>query len=186
MNQAAFLSIQGLWAGPWLADVMGLPREAVAGHLFAIAVAMTFGFLGLGAITAQLARSGVTPAVTASMSMGLFGLSLLALALRVPLPPMLTWCVFGFFGTSGVLLYAHLTQQFPKALSGRVITSLNVFAFGGAFLLQWGMGAILDRYPGASPGSYQPAGYQAAFGVILALQLSALLWMGLRAPRRRR
>ena len=34
LSQATFLAIQGLWAGPWLRDVMGLDKAATAGILF--------------------------------------------------------------------------------------------------------------------------------------------------------
>lgn len=48
LSQAAFLSIQGLWAGPWLRDVIGLERGAAASVLFWMAVTMICGFIGLG------------------------------------------------------------------------------------------------------------------------------------------
>ena len=85
------------------------------------------------------------------------------------------WCLFGYFGTSGILFYAHLTQVFPSALAGRVITGLNVFAFGGAFLAQWGMGEVIELSPSAVAGSYLQSGYQMAFGTIFVLQIVALL-----------
>jgi len=45
MSQAAFLSIQGLWAGPWLRDVSGLARPGAADVLFWVAMAMIAGFI---------------------------------------------------------------------------------------------------------------------------------------------
>lgn len=185
MSQAAFLAIQGLWAGPWLADVAGLDRSEVANHLFIIAVAMTAGFLGLGAVATRLIRGGVAPLTVASAALCIFGAAQMALVLALPLPALLLWCVFGISGSSGILIYSYLAPQFPAALAGRVVTSLNLFAFAGAFAVQWGMGAILDRYPGALDGSYAGEGYRLAFGSVLALQAAALLWMWLRAPATR-
>jgi predicted MFS family arabinose efflux permease len=43
--QATNMALQGLWAGPWLADVAGLNRDEVAVCLLALAAATTAGFL---------------------------------------------------------------------------------------------------------------------------------------------
>jgi sugar phosphate permease len=179
-SQAAFLSMQGLWAGPWLADVAGLDRSAVAEHLFVIAVAMTAGFLTLGAFAARMIRRGASPLGVAALCIGLLALPQVGLVLDLPLPPLLMWGMFAFFGGSGLLLYSALTPQFPPQQAGRVVTSLNLFAFGGAFAAQWGMGAVLDLFPAERDGSFTLAGYQWAFGIMLLLQLAALLWIGAR------
>jgi len=59
-SQAAFLSIQGLWAGPWLRDVGNLERTAVANILFRVATAMASGFMTLGSVGSRLSRRGIT------------------------------------------------------------------------------------------------------------------------------
>src|SRR5262249_31516031 len=41
-------AVQGLWAGPWLADVDGLPRASVVLHLFVMAVTLSTAALLLG------------------------------------------------------------------------------------------------------------------------------------------
>jgi hypothetical protein len=99
-------------------------------------------------------------------------------ALAVPL-----WVLFGFFGTSGILPYAALSQSFPAHLSGRVNTALNLLVFVCAFCAQWGIGFVIERWPVGPGGGYAPAGYRAGFGMILALQVLALLWY-LAAGRR--
>jgi len=59
-SQAAFLSIQGLWAGPWLRDVGNLERADVANVLFWVAIAMASGFMTLGSVGSRLSRRGIT------------------------------------------------------------------------------------------------------------------------------
>ena len=59
--QATSMAIQGLWAGPWLRDVAGLSRDAVAVHLLVMAVATMTGFLLWGNLTTWLGRRGVPP-----------------------------------------------------------------------------------------------------------------------------
>lgn len=183
VSQASFLAIQGLWAGPWLRDVAGLDRTMAADCLFWIAAAMVGGFLGMGQLTYRLSRHGIPPVAVAAGGMALFMLVQLALLFEwEPLLPL--WVLFGFFGTSGVLNYAILTQAFPPALAGRVNTALNLLVFVAAFAGQWGMGAIIDRWPAAG-GGYAAPGYRLAFGLVLALQLPSWGWLLAKPPERR-
>ena len=176
-SQAAFLSIQGLWAGPWLHDVAGLDRVGVADHLALIPVSMIAGFLCMGFISDRLRRYGVHTVIVAGVGMLLFLLSQIVIVAASVDAPALIWCVFGFFGTSGILCYAVLSQSFPKNLAGRVNTALNVLAFSAAFGAQWGLGGLIGLFPAEAAGSYAPAGYGTAFGVTAGIQLLCFTWM---------
>jgi len=180
VSQAAFLAIQGLWAGPWLRDVAGLDKAVTAGYLFWVAAAMAAGFLGMGQLTYRLSRRGIPPLAVAAGGMALFMLAQLALLLKLE-PQLPLWVLFGCFGTAGTLNYAILTQAFPPALAGRVNTALNLLVFVAAFAGQWGMGAIVNQWP-AMGGGYAEPGYQLAFGLALAGQLLTWIWLlpGLR------
>ena len=175
LSQASFLAIQSLWAGPWLRDVNGLDPVGAAGVLFWIAAAMVVGFLSLGQLAYGLARRGIAPLMAPAAGMALFMLAQLAILFdwgpRLPL-----WLLFGFFGTSGMLSYAVLSQSFPSSLAGRVNTALNLLVFVAAFAMQWGMGAIVNRWPKAD-GGYADWGYQLAFGLALLGQFIAWLWL---------
>ncbi len=181
VSQATFMSVQGLWAGPWLRDVAGLDRMAAASHLFAAAAAMVAGFVLMGAIAERLSRLGLKPLSVAVAGMVLFMLTQALITAGWTEATLATWMAFGFFGTAGTVTYAALSQSFPPHLSGRVNTALNLLVFVAAFATQWGMGAVIDLWPKAADG-YPPAAYQAAFGLMLALQLAALAWYA--APRR--
>jgi hypothetical protein len=176
MSQAGFLSIQGLWAGPWLNDVAGMDRMAVAESLQWIAMAMVVGFIGLGTLAKKLARYGISVLTTAVTGMGLFMASQAAIILGVAGDSLLIWICFGFFGTSGIIAYASLSQSFPSHLSGRVTTGVNLLVFLAAFAGQWAIGAIIERWPIGPDGSYAPAGYQAGFTVMLGAQVLCLMW----------
>lgn len=186
LAQAGFMSIQGLWVGPWLLDVAGLDQAGAAQRLLWMAVAMVAGFFTLGAIASRLVRHGVSTLWVAASAFAAFMLTLLAL-LFVPLAwATPVWILFGYFGTCGVLFYPYMTARFPTHLSGRVITGLNVFTFGGAFLLQWGMGELIELWPGSEPGSYLAQGYRVAFASVLSLQALSLGWLLLARERRAR
>ena len=176
LSQAAFLSIQGLWAGPWLRDVVGLERGVAASVLFWVAVAMICGFIGLGYLAAQLAKRGISPALTSAVCMGLFMFVQLLVLITPPSWYLFNWVIFGFIGTSGIIAYAGLSQLFEVRLSGRVTTSLNMLVFVTTFVAQWMIGVIIEMWPMGADGSYNKQGFYFGFGLMLVLQISTLLW----------
>ncbi len=184
-SQASFLAIQGLWVGPWMHDVGGLASTAVAGRLLAIAAAMIAGFLLLGFTAERLSRRGIAPIAVAVTGMSAFATVLATIVAAASSAPLL-WLAFGFFGTSGILPYAALSQQFSPALAGRLNTTLNVLVFPAAFAAQWGMGAIIAHWHGAAGVGHDVAGYRAAFTVMLSLQGLTLAWFALFRPGRGR
>ena len=176
MSQAAFLAIQGLWAGPWLSDVAGFNRTEVATLLFWIAVSMIAGFLILGKTAERLNRRGISIQTTAVSGICLF---MVAQLLVLTLPTSMTipvWLAFGFFGTSGIIAYPALSQAFPINLSGRVTTAVNLLVFVSAFAGQWAIGAIIELWPIGEGGRYAVAGFKTSFLVMLALQATTLVW----------
>ena len=176
MSQAAFLAIQGLWSGPWLRDVAGFEREMIARVLLMIAAAMVTGFILMGAAAERLSRLGIKPIVIAVAGMTAFMITQGLLTLEVTSWSRTLWVLFGIFGTTGIIPYAVLSQSFPIHLSGRVNTGVNLLVFIAAFSAQWGIGAIINLWPGTAAGGYAPAGYQAGFAMMLCLQVIALLW----------
>lgn len=177
--QAGFLAIQGLWTGPWLADVGGLSRGDAADILFLIAATMVAGFVGMGWLAARLGRFGISPMAVALAGIATFMLAETLIILRVvPVVPFV-WILFGFFGTATILPYAALSQRFPPALAGRVNTCLNVLVFVAAFSLQWGIGAIIRTWPPDASGGHPAAAYDTAFACLVGLQGLGLGWYAL-------
>lgn len=174
--QAGCISLQGLWAGPYLRDVTGLSRTQVADILSVSAVAMILGFICLGIAAEKLAKRGISIYVTAVSGMGIFILVQIALIFQLPVPPYFFWSLFSFFGTSGILSYSALSYRFPKQLSGRVTTGINLMVFLAAFVLQWAIGGIINLWEISSHGSYHPAGYRAGFLFVFCLQAAGFIW----------
>ena len=175
-SQAAFLSIQGLWSGPWLRDVAHLDRAAVARVLLWVAVAMIIGFISLGTLAERLSRRGIGPVITSVVGMTLCMTIQLLLIFEIRSWALPLWILFGFFGTTGIIAYAGLSQSFPQHLTGRVTTGVNLMVFLGAFAGQWAIGAIINLWPVAADGGYAPAGYQAGFALVFGLQFISLIW----------
>ena len=176
LSQATFYAIQGLWASPWLKNVDHLDPKAVVTMLFWIALAMVAGFIGLGALAERLHRFGIPVLVSAVTGMVLFmAVQILLLIGPAGWTPSL-WLGFGFFGTSGIIAYAALSQRFPVHLAGRVSTAINLLVFVAAFAGQWMIGVIVGWWPHASQGQFAGAGLRTGFAFMLACQVIAFIW----------
>jgi len=184
-TQSTNMAVQSLWVGPWLRDVAGLSRGAVATHLLLMAIATMVGFLFWGNFAARVERRGVSAFKVMSVGIGAFLLLQLLLAvIETDFPPIL-WMGFGLFGTAGSLSYFILSQRFTTDLAGRVITALNVLVFAWAFAAQWAIGAIIDQWP-VFDGRYDPRGYRVGFAIFLAIECVGYAWMMVGAWRGQR
>ena len=176
ISQGASMAINGLWMKPWLKDVAGLSNDNAAQLLFAMTLAFIGGFITLGTIAERLSQ--IFDIRLNSISV--FGMTLFLLIQGTMVfdsfvSPLILVLLLGFFGTTGILVYAGYAQTFPKYLSGRVSTILNLLVFTCAFTLQWGVGVIIEMWPATKTG-YAPESYQAAIGVLFLLQAAGLIW----------
>ena len=171
----SYLALQGLWLGPWLYDVAGEPRAAVATYLFVTAIAYTAGSVFFGVVSDRWSRMTMF-----KLGLGISVVAFFLVALGVKTGLGLILALYGFTTISAALAYALLTPIFPPEMTGRANTASNVLMFGVAFLFQWAIGAVLRLYP-AADGKYSAEGYGTALLMLGALQVATLLWL---APMR--
>ena len=176
ISSGANMAIHGLWMKPWLRDVTGLSADNAAQLLFAMTLTFIGGFLTLGIIAERLSQLFDVHL----MSISVFGMTIFLFIQGTMIyggigSPLILVILLGFFGTASVLVYAGYAKIFPKNLSGRVSTFLNLLVFIGAFILQWGVGAIIELWPPIDNG-YDPESYQSAFGFLVILQAAGLMW----------
>ena len=174
--QAAYLSILGLWSGPWLRDVANYDRMAVANTLMGVSLAMIAGYFTFGAVAERLSRRNIQPMSVAAIGMLTFIVIQSLLVLQTTSLTLTIWLLFGFCGTAGILPYAVLSQSFPKHLSGRANTGLNLLVFLAAFAAQWVIGLLINLWPQSLSGGYSATGYATSFGFLVALQLVTSSW----------
>lgn len=175
-SQGAFIGIQSLWLGPWFHDVLGYDDRQTADALFWVAAAMVASYAALAWITNHLSNRGVGAFRISVVGMTVFLMVQIAIVAEVVPVTTVTWMIWSLTATYGIVSYAGLTQRFPIELAGRVVTSVNVLAFFGAFGVQWGVGAIIDLWPETAAGGFNPEGYRWAFGLVALLQVFALAW----------
>ncbi len=173
---AGYLTLQGLWLGPWLYDVAGLARTSVGYYLLVTALAYTIGSIFFGLSSERLARAGVSILTVFKLGLAVSWLMFVLLAAGVQAGLWAILAVYGFTTISAALAYSLLTPLFPPAMTGRVNTASNVLMFGCSFAFQWGMGAVLRLYPSVD-GRYSPEGYAAALTLLAVLQVAVLAWL---------
>ena len=72
-----------------------------------------------------------------------------------------------------------LAARFSADSTGRVVTAVNLVTFSLAFVVRFGVGAIINLWP-VIDGRYASEGYRAAFALCWVLQFISVVWLGYR------
>jgi MFS family permease len=181
---ATYQALQGLWLAPWLYDVAGEARPAVANYLFTTALAYAVGSVFFGVTSDRLALHGISRMTVYKLGLLLSFVMFVLLASGVTQGLGLVLAVYGFTAISAALAYALLTPLFPPEMTGRVNTASNVLMFTFSFLFQWGIGAVLRAFP-VVDGRFSPDGYAVALAALAVAQAAVLAWLvPMREPSR--
>lgn len=168
-SYGGMVAIQTLWAGPWMTQVAGWTAVEAATGLFVINLSMLLTFWLWGLITPGLARRGIP--VERLISWGL-PLSFAVIGTMVWMGPAMgaaTALVVALLCiTSSFVALAQpaVGMAFPPHLAGRALSAYNLVVFAGIFVVQWGIGLLVDAGRGLGLGNAQA--YQmalACFGV---------------------
>ncbi len=164
-NYGGLVSMQTLWAGPWMIRVAGYtPLEAATG-LFYINASMLVTFWSWGMVNPWLVRQGWN--ATRLITWGV-PFSLLVLAFNIAAGASTGWLGWALFcmGSSVLgLAQPSVGMAFKPSLAGRALSAYNLMIFAGVFTVQWGIGLLIDVF--AALGLAQVASFQAAMGVFL-------------------
>ena len=176
-SYGGMIAVQSLWAGPWLSRVAGYSPEQAAGGLFTINVAMLVTFWCWGLVNPWLQRRGI---VTDRLIAGGLPLSFAALVALIVLGPDAGPAVLALFCTASTfvaLAQPAVGMVFPASLAGRALSAYNLVIFIGVFVVQWGIGLLVDAFRNA--GWSEVAAFRGAFSVFLAtsvLSYAYFLW----------
>lgn len=172
--QGGFMAFQGLWIGPWMTRVVGLSNAQAAQSLFWITGTLMLGYLALGFLTRKVSEAGGDEDLIMQYGMGL---SLVVLALQILLgadSSMWLWLLYALCVACGIMTYTTCNKPFPKHLTGRSSTALNLAIFIGAFCVQWGIGLGID---GLSALGFEPSSaFRLTMAVLWGLMLASWLW----------
>jgi MFS family permease len=165
-SYGGMIAIQTLWAGPWLVRVGGYPPLAAATGLFMINLSMLCTFWGWGMINPWLARNGVTTNRLIACGLPLSFAVLVAIIVAGPAAGAGAWALFCITSTFLSLAQPAVAMVFSPALAGRALSASNLVVFAGVFVMQWGIGLLIDGFTAA--GLSEVASFRAAMAVFLA------------------
>ncbi len=171
----SFLAFQGLWGGPFLVDGFGLSPVKAGSVLSMIAIGYIIGCPLTGMISDRWvpSRKKLTLII-----LSIYLVPLLSLSFFLgPDRSFLLFPVFfsiGLFASGVVLSIAHLKELFPPRIVGTALSLNNLFAIGGAGILQYLMGWVIERHPAAGR-VYPIEAYREAFLLLLGGMSGALL-----------
>ncbi len=176
------LAMQTLWAGPWMVRVAGYTPLQAATGLFWINLSMLGTFWTWGLVNPMLARRGL--GTDRLIAWGLPSSFLLMAILIIANKDLETWTIAVFslycMGCSFVsLAQPAVGMAFSPALAGRALTAYNLVIFSGVFVVQWGIGLMIDGF--RAVGLAELAAFQAAFGVYLMCCVASygvFVWAG--------
>jgi MFS family permease len=140
---AAVLGVRGLWGGPWLMEVKGLPRLE-AGHVL---LACTLALIAGPALAGLLERRFQAHRRALLVAGHLGGAAMIGLMV---LGGALGWGVaadalllagFGLLISLQVICFALVRAAVPPERVGRALSAMNISFFGGAAVLQAASGA---------------------------------------------
>ena len=143
-----FVSLQGLWLGPYLMDTKGYSPVQAGNLLILLAVGMIVGSPVAGVFSDRTfhARKGV-----ALWGLSLYGLTLFFLTGVFGIQGFwgyaVLFFVLGFFNGFGLVVYSHAKDLFPATISGTVMTWVNFFTMAGAAVFMPAMGRIIECFP---------------------------------------
>jgi MFS family permease len=177
------VAIQTLWAGPWMTQVAGWTAGEAAQGLFLINLAMLVTFWLWGLITPGLARRGIPVERLIAWGVPLSFLVVCALVWMGPAVgsgAAIVMALFCVTSTFVALAQPAVGMAFPSHLAGRALSAYNLVVFAGIFVVQWGIGLLVDA--GLGLGLTKPAAYQAALACFGVCSVLSWLYFVLKKP----
>lgn len=177
VNHGCLSAWQTLWAGPWMMTVLGMSKQQTAQILFAFNLCLMLSYLGMSwwapRHVAHGSARGFSPVRVIAIGLcGTIGVQLAMLSASAP-PSWALWLVLAAFVTVTTLTQTGVSLAFPVALAGRANSAFNLLVFIGSFIVQWGVGLLMDMF--GSFGATAPGAMRAALAVCIAAQTLALI-----------
>lgn len=169
-----FVAIQGLWAGPYLIQVLGLGPVKSGNILVLLNLGLVLGSPLGGILSDRWVRSRKQVVV---MGLAVMAGAELTLALGWcgddPLWLAALFVGLGLSSAFGQVMYAHIKDMVPATMTGMALTGINLFTMLGAASFLQGLGWVVDRWAqgGASSQEAYSAAFLSAFGGVFAALL---------------
>ena len=143
-NYGGMVAVQTLWAGPWMVRVAGYdPLESATG-LFWINITMLLAFFIFGYILPKITKFGFESIKLMKFGLPISYLSLLVIIISGENAGAIHFTIYLLTSIVLTLTQPAVALSFPTSLAGKSLTSFNLLIFVGTFIMQWGIGLIID------------------------------------------
>ena len=143
-NYGGIVAVQTLWAGPWMVRVAGYePLESATG-LFWINSSMLVAFFVWGYFLPKISKYGLETMKLIKYGMPISYIVLLIIILSGENAGAIHFTVYMLSSIVLTLTQPAVALSFPPSLAGKSLTSFNLLIFLGTFIMQWGIGLVID------------------------------------------
>jgi predicted MFS family arabinose efflux permease len=202
------VALQTLWVSPWMIKVAGYSPQEAAQGLFFINVSMLLAFWLWGSINPWLFRKNISSdrLMICGLPLSFIILAIIIVAAQAVNTPAIgvnehvfsennqISAILGVLNTRAGALWAlycvsctfiSLSQPaialaFPAELAGRALSAYNLVLFAGVFVVQWGIGLMIDGFKAL--GWPEVAAFQGAFGVFLLCNMASYVYFVMTRP----
>ena len=166
-NYGGMIAIQTLWAGPWMVRVAGYsPLESATG-LFWINTTMLIAFFIFGYILPKITKLGLKSMQLMKLGLPISYLSLVIIIISGENAGAIHFTIYILTSIVLTLTQPAVALSFPASLAGKSLTSFNLLIFIGTFIMQWGIGLVIDLSQFLGKGEIQS--FQISFTVYLII-----------------
>ena len=168
------IAVQTLWAGPWMVRVAGYAPVDSAAGLFTINLSMLVTFWTWGMVNPMLARRGIHTDRLIAWGTPLSLVVLAGIVVAGPAAGAAALALFCVSSTFISLAQPAVGMAFPAALAGRALSAYNLVIFLGVFVVQWGIGLLVDGF--GALGWSEIASFRGAMTAFLACSAASYAW----------
>jgi MFS family permease len=203
------VAVQTLWVSPWMIKVAGYSALEAAQGLFYINLAMLVAFWLWGSINPWLFRNKISSdrLMVLGLPISFFILAIIIIAIQAYNTPATAvndtilasktgfdallavlnkyvwalWALYCVSCTFIALSQPAIAMAFPAELAGRALSAYNLVIFAGVFVVQWGIGLMIDGFKAL--GWVEVAAFQGAFGIFLLCSMASYGYFVVTRPR---
>ncbi len=171
----SFMALQGLWAGPYLMNALGVDILTTGNALLLMGVGYMIGLPLFGRISDHLVRSRKKVIWPSFWVMALLIFSLAFFPKGIKGVWIYLWFLaMGLASAPGQIMYSHIKELVPPQVMATSMTGINLFTMLGAAFLMQAMGLVVESGPQGlgHPEAFRPAWYLCVVG----LGLSGILY----------
>tara|TARA_B100000029_G_scaffold104554_1_gene95097 strand:+ start:1874 stop:3085 length:1212 start_codon:yes stop_codon:yes gene_type:complete len=173
-NYGGIMAVQTLWAGPWMIRVSGYsPMESATG-LFWINATMLIAFFIWGYILPKITKFGINSMKLMKIGLPISYISLLVIIISGENAGSIHFIIYILTSIVLTLTQPAVAMSFSTNLAGKSLTSFNLLIFLGTFLMQWGIGVIIDVCK--MLGKTEIVSFQISFMVYLSICIISYLY----------